>query len=112
MREQIFSSKRRKTESVEVFGITIEVRQPSLGDVLDLQDLDTQKARVANALINYCYVPDTAEKVFEVADVDSILAMPFDENLEKIQTAITKLTGINMKETEGNLEETTDDTTS
>lgn len=111
LRGKIFSSERRKSLIVDAFGIQLEVKQPALGDILDLQDMATQKERVTNALINYCYVPGTNEKVFEVADADSILSMPFDANFEAIQNAITSLTGVDIEDVEGNLEGTTADIT-
>lgn len=100
-RQAIFSNKNRKVKQLEVFGILLEVRQPSLGDILSLQDMSS-KDRVARALINYCYLPATGEKVFEETDIASIMSLPFDENLEKIQDAIAELTGVNIKEEEGN----------
>ncbi len=112
VRTAIFSRKRRRTIELEAFGTTLELRQPSLGEILDLQDLQSTKERIAQALIAYCYMPVTGEKIFEDTDMEGIMAMPWDDNLSKIQEAITELTGVNIGDAEKNLSETAADITS
>ena len=112
IRAAIFSGRNAKTLPVTAFGVELEVRQPSMGDILDLQELPDTKSRVVTSLINYCYVPGTKEPVFDSADRDSILALPFDENFEKINEAIAELTGVNLEDEKGNLEDAPSTTTS
>lgn len=112
IRTAIFAGK-AKTLLVTTFGIELELKQPSMGELLDLQDLPDAKSRVVASLIRYCFVPGTKEKVFDEADKDSILALPFDDNFVKINDAIAELTGIDLAEEEkGNLEDVPDSTTS
>lgn len=105
IRTAIFSGRHAKTLPVKAFGIDLEMRQPSLGDILDLQELPSAKERVVTSLINYCYVPGTKEKVFDAADKDSILLLPYDDNFTAIQNAIVELTGIDIEDEKGNLED-------
>ena len=104
IRTAIFAGK-AKVLLVTAFGVDLELRQPSMGELLDLQDLPDQKSRVVASLIRYCFVPGTKEKVFDEADRDSILALPFDENFVKINDAIAELTGIDLEEEKGNSED-------
>ena len=104
IRTAIFAGK-AKTLPVNAFGVKLELRQPSMGELLDLQDLPNQKSRVVASLIRYCYVPGTKEKVFDEADTNSILALPFDKNFIAINDAIAELTGIDLEEEKGNLED-------
>ena len=113
IRTAIFANTKAKILVIQAFGVELEVRQPSMGQLLDLQELPNTKSRVVASLINYCYVPGTKEKVFDDADTDSILALPFDENFGKINDAIAELTGVDRTEEElGNLEDAPSITTS
>jgi hypothetical protein len=112
IRAAIFSGKTSKVINVKAFDTALEVRQPALGDILGLQDIPDHKTRVVMALINYCYVPGTGEKVFSVADKDIILQLPFDDNFTAVQNAIAELTGVNLDAAKGNLEAVPQDTTS
>lgn len=104
IRKAILSGRTTKTLLVNAFGIELEMRQPSLGDILDLQDMENTKQRVIQSLINYCYVPGTKEKVFDDADKDIIEALPFDDNFTAIQEAIADLTGVDIDAEKGNSE--------
>ena len=102
IRTTILSSKTRKRELITLFGAKVEVCQPSMDEVLDLQTLEDSKKMAAHMIINYVYVPGTNEKVFEEADVAGILELPFGEDLARLQEAITKMTSIDVKAAEGN----------
>ena len=104
IRKAILSGRKAKTLLVTAFGVELEMRQPSLGDVLDLQDMESTKERVIQSLINYCYVPGTKEKVFDITDSEVLAALPFDDNFTAIQEAIAELTGIDVEEEKGNLQ--------
>ena len=105
IRNAILTGRVAKTLLVTAFGIELEMRQPSLGDILDLQDMESTKERVIQSLINYCYVPGTKEKVFDVADNDILAALPFDDNFTAIQEAIADLTGVDVDNAKGNSED-------
>jgi hypothetical protein len=101
LRSSIFSSTNTKPKSklVDFFGEQIEVRQPKVGVVLDLRNAGEKniKQMLISTLIQYCYVPGTDEKVFEEADEDQLMEMPFGEDLTRLQTAISELTNVNIQ---------------
>lgn len=102
LRAKIFSadSARPKSMEVEFFGVTVEIRQPSLGRILDLQNDDDRKAAMVDMIIEYAYVPGEQERVFEDADTDTLLGMPWGEDFVRVNDAISKLTGLDIGEEE------------
>jgi hypothetical protein len=117
VRSQVFSSDVFKRESVEAFGTTIDIRQTTLGRVLELQEKlsEDRKVAIGLAFLEFCYVPGTDTRLFDDADLDMVLGLPFGEDFQKVQDVINKLMGVSdkdIKEAEGNLGETSDDTTS
>ena len=89
-----------KTKIMTLFGVDIELRQPTLGGILESQELESGKARATSMIIGYAYVPGTHELIFEDADNDMILNWPFDDDLTQIQLAIAELTGVDIAEAE------------
>lgn len=102
VRTRIFTSKGFKSECVELFGADIEIRQPSLGDILEYQENLDRKTGLMLLLTGYCYIPGTNEKVFEAADADGILNMPFGDDIVRLNKAIENLTSIDIAGEEGN----------
>ena len=101
LRSQLLGNKHKaNSREIQLFGQTIELRQPSFGDIMDAREMDNAKTRVAHMIINYSYVPDTNERLFEDSDVDTILAWPFGNDLLEIQSAIAELSGIDIGEAE------------
>lgn len=91
-------------EPITIFGVDIELRQPSFGSILDARDEASEKQRIADMIVKYAYVPGTDEQLFEVTDIDTILNWPFGDDLLRLNTAIIKLTGIELVDAEGVLE--------
>lgn len=117
IRSKVFSADTFKRETVEAFGTIIEIRQTTLGRVLELQGKLSQdrKGAIALAFVEFCHVPETNERLFDEADLDGILSLPFGEDFQRVQDVINKLMGVTEKdieEAEGNLDKTSDDTTS
>lgn len=81
---------------LEVFDVRIEMRQPSLEEVLGKEIEGDMKAQTAFFVINYCYVPGTDIKIFEPADKPQILKWPFGKDYLKVQEAINDLMGIDI----------------
>ena len=83
IRAQIFSSENKKAQSklITVFGVKLELKQPSLGEIIDAQAEEDRKRGIVNMLIRYAFVPETNERVFEEADFDSILGLPFGDEI-------------------------------
>ena len=109
LRGAIFSSKNRelKKEIIIMFGNEVEVRQPNLGQITALGREDDKTAPIFKIMIEYCYVPGTNEKVFSKADVAALSELPAGQWLTDFNSAIEKLTSIDISSAEKNLEETT-----
>ena len=102
-----------KTKIVEFFGQEIELRQPSMEVIMNMQASEGDRAAsMANMIINYSYVPGTLERIFEEADAEALTALPFGADVQRIQRAINELTSLDIKAAEGNSEETSSDTSS
>lgn len=111
LRARIFSADNRKfrSEVVEFFGMEVEVRQPSLGQILNAQNMDDRREAIIKIIIDYCYVPGTNERVFEAADRDSLMALPFGEDILRVNEAITRMTQIDVAGERKNSESTQSD---
>lgn len=117
IRKQVFSTDSFKRESVEAFGTEIEIRQTTLGRVLELQEklAEDRKRTIGLAFIEFCYAPGTDERLFDDGDLDLILGLPFGEDFQKVQDVINKLMGVSeddVKAAVGNSPETPPSTTS
>jgi len=89
-----------KRTPITLFGIKIELQQPTLRAILDVQEVEDTKERSTGMIIDYAYVPGSNEKIFEPADREVILNWPFNNELVELQVAIAKLTGIDIEEAE------------
>ncbi len=85
-----------KSVLITVFGVALELKQPSLGSIMDTRENDDAKARAADMIVKYAYVPGTNDLVFEDTDREMILRWPFGEDLLALQQAITDLTGLDI----------------
>lgn len=110
IRSKIFATKDLKSKILDFFGTQIELRQPRLSDILAAQQQQKEQgedgvsAAVISILLQYAYVPGTSEKVFEDADRDSLLSLPFDENLIAVTDALQELTQVNFTKPKGGSE--------
>jgi hypothetical protein len=89
---------KQRTSVIEFFGQQVEIRQATLGSIMEAQTqaklLDNPKAGLALAIIQNVYTPGTDDLVFEPGDVDSLLAMPFGEDMMRMSDAIGKMTSV------------------
>ena len=106
IRSGILGSKKGKTKIVDMFGHNVEVRQPTVGQLLDLETTDDRKKALVNMLAGYCYMPDSDSKIFTKEDANELLALPAGEWLINFNGAIAELTGVDVSEAEKNLEAT------
>lgn len=101
LRTSIFKSEnlQPKTEVVTFFGEEVEVRQPSMNTILNFRNADEadRKTQMVDMLIEYVFVPGTNEKVFETADKDQLLQMPFGQDMTGLQAAISRLTNVDLQ---------------
>lgn len=102
IRGKIFAAHKLATEEIEIFGTKVELRQPTLSDILviqqardDSEDGAVPVSSVARILIQYSFVPGTSEKVFEEGDGEAIMQLPFGEDMIRVTTALEKLTKVN-----------------
>jgi len=82
------------TRVIQFFGQDVEVRQPSLEDLINSEAVEDRRKAAVAMLIKYTYVPGTSERVFEEADGDSLLALPFNADMRRLQQAVNELMGI------------------
>lgn len=105
MRSGILKKKKAKGIDIDMFGFKVEVRQPNVGQLLELESSsDDRKKALVNMLVAYCYVPGTDEKVFTKEDYGELIALPAGQWLTDFNNAIAKLTGVDTEEAEKNLE--------
>lgn len=79
---------------VSLFGQEVEVRQPSLQQILDFQSAEDTATASAHMLQKYLYMPGTNEKVFDEADTDAIKQLPFNEDMQNLQDTLNEMIGI------------------
>ena len=92
----IGSTPKGKSKLIEVFGVELELRQPTLAAIMQTRDETDTAQRAVGMIIEYAFVPGTDEHVFEDTDAEFILRWPFGEDLTKINAAIAELTGIDI----------------
>lgn len=96
IRSKILSSdsKKGKAEVIKFFGTEIEIRQPTLRDLVNYAG--KEKTSFVDTLLEYAYVPGTNEKVFEEADRDGLLDLPFGEDAQRVGDVIAKFTNMSV----------------
>ena len=107
IRTQILSGNQDKFESkiLPLFGAKVEIRQPTLAAILAYQKaIGEDEIAFVRLMIDFCFVPGSKEKVFEEADKESLLQMPFTKELQDFILEITALMGVQVEVAEGNLE--------
>jgi hypothetical protein len=95
MRAHIFSAK-AECKEIQFFGTSLELRQPTLGTVLDMQQQSVEHAALY-MLINFAFVPGTDEKVFESADEEGLMKMPFGPDMKRLTDAVNELMGVDVE---------------
>lgn len=109
IRARVFSGANKpKKKVIDFFGSQIELRQPTLSQVLDAQANDDREAAVIDMLINRAYVPNTEESVFEETDAESLKALPFTGDFVRVSNAFEDMTDVNFRDRQGKTEEKSD----
>jgi len=98
IRDAIFSSKKPMSKVISFFGQQIELRQPTLEDILSVQSAEDRKAAVIDTLVKYAYVPGTDEHIFEDTDGASIMGLPFGQDMISVTAALEELTSVNFQD--------------
>ena len=64
LRELIFNSNQAATTEIQFFGQTIELRQPTVGEIEELnRRREDSSSTIGDILVRYAYVPGTDERV-------------------------------------------------
>lgn len=95
IREQIFSAKPNSKVIPLANGIKVEVRQPTVGDGLNMALMEDVKARVIRMFTDHIYVPGSDEKVFDVADAEALMELPNGGDYQLLTTTINDLMDLN-----------------
>lgn len=82
-----------ENQILDVFGVQIELRSPSLEDLLQYRDASTDDTIMGRTIANNCWVPGTNERVFDDADVDSLMQLKFSGDMRKLTRAINNMLG-------------------
>ena len=93
VRGAIFARKQFKRVKATLWGVEVEFQQPSLGKIFNQNLTEADNSLILQLIIDQSYVPGTQEKVFTSADLETLKAMPFDQELNKLSEAISELTG-------------------
>lgn len=104
IRSGILGSKKGKTKEVDMFGHKVEVRQPTVGQLLEMESNEDKKSALVNMLVTYCYMPNSDQHIFTKEDAGELMALPAGEWLTGFNNAIAELTDVDTKEAEKNLE--------
>ena len=80
-------------EIVDYRGVKIEVRCPALEDLLQYRNAQDDDTIMARAIVNNCYVPGSNEKVFEEADIPSLMKAKFSKDMRRLNAAVTRVLG-------------------
>ena|SRR5436190_16723199 len=100
IRASILASHKPSSKVITFFGEEIEIRQPSLEDIIKAADPGiegNQQVVVVRTLTKYAFVPGTNERLFDDADAEQLLTMPFGGDFVRVQRAFEELTGTDFK---------------
>jgi len=113
LRSKIFAQHSANSKVIQLFGEDVEVRQPSIGEVLEArEDSTSDRDTLVSLMVRYCYVPGTTERIFEETDSGAIMEWPIGKWFTDFNNAISELTDIDVVSAEGNSDETEDSLTS
>jgi hypothetical protein len=93
IRSKIFGAK-PISDKFTFFGADVELRQPDLQTVLSTRQAEASEA-LYTMMLNYLYVPDTQEKVFDEMDIDSIKGLPFGQDMNGFTNRVNTMLGVN-----------------
>ena len=106
IRAKIFAAKPKSELLEDFYGTTIEIRQPSLEVALEARNTE-QTEYLYSVLVDYAFVPGTNERVFELADVEAIRALPFGDEMTRLLSTVNRLLGIDSAAVEEMLKDAT-----
>jgi hypothetical protein len=106
LRGALFASKKRNSKLITLFDVEVEIRQPTVGEMLALSGLNENDRRksLVSIMVNYCFVPGTDEPIFDKSDEDGIMNWPVGEWFTTLNDAVAEMTNLDVAGQEKNLE--------
>lgn len=100
LRKRLFAAKQAKSAKVEVFGVPVEIRQPTVKEVSEFRESnsETDADLAVSVLINFAYDPDSGQKVFEEGDRDAMMNWPAGRWVQDVLRAFISLSEVNVDE--------------
>jgi len=99
IRAKVLDEKLKKTVVKLDDGAEVEIRQMSIGQMLDAVNETDNRKRMASYLIACCFVPGTEEPVFEDSDFDVLMGLPAGGHYQKLMNVInSQLLPVELKE--------------
>jgi len=98
IRARLFAKKERKSVTIDLWDTEIELRQPTVAEMLDQTEETDQRVMIASFLIRQAYIPGTDEKVFDFADQSGILNWPYGKWVQELTNALRDLTDLDIEE--------------
>lgn len=100
MRAAIFAGENKKLarKVITLFGQEVEIRQPTVKQMTNLDPSDEKTSFVIKLLVDFTYVPGTDEKVFDKGDIAQLETMPTGAWLNAFNEAFSELTTFDVKE--------------
>lgn len=113
IRSQIFGRDHKpRSVLITFFGAEIELRQDSMGNMLDAQnaaDADRQD-QLLRVIIRRAYIPGTDTRVFTEADIDGLRALPWNSDWTNLANKVAELDSANFPSESSSSSETTGNT--
>ena len=101
LRAQIFGNTKIRSKIIKFFGVDIEIRQSTLGDMIRDNEKSTNdsgstltRLAVIRTLINNTYLPGTDLHVFEETDIGVLETLPFGADFVRVSQAVEELTTV------------------
>jgi hypothetical protein len=88
-----FANAKPEFREVYAFGTKLHIRQPSIAAVMDSETSQDRKQQVVNMLIGYCFTIN-GEKLFDEADEEMLLQLPFGKDFQAIQNNMNEMLGV------------------
>ena len=104
-----------KPEEASLFGEMVHIRRPTIGRIIELQDIGASvgtNEMMASAIIMVTYDPTTNRPLFTSDDKAAIMEWPFSEDVRIFSERIGGLVGLNVASAEKNSAATLTDTSS
>lgn len=92
IRAAIFGAK-PESRTIDFFGNKIELRQPTIADAMRMQRIEQEEA-MTQMLVSYAFVPKTQDHIFEEADAEAIMGIPFGPDMQRFTETFNDLVGV------------------